>query len=611
MRLTGSAVAVSIAAGLALTGCGGRQHAALPPQTAGARTRLSVHPAGESGFAGTRATFEHSLVCDNGVLIANYAKQYGITTIFVPVGGDDIGSLLAGNPTTVKNLQAMMSVATVYMVSGDVSWLSSPTSVPADVPNLGKIAAMYPSLGGILYAVDPEQSAQWNTGGRQTVIQNYFTLVQTLLDAPAQQQFAQTWFLAHADFGSVKVGNSGSTMLQDLESSQGLTGVDLLVPGNSAATQFKNVQNDLSQLVKPFWVESSAVKYNPAGYYGKSPSYLKTNQQQLAADIEAQSTSLAGLQMNGWSDLYDSLQSILPQPPVFNGVLPTGPLVPAAGTTYLGAYVNPNGTGQTPAQTLAFETSIGRTLAYNMHFYGFRQNFPGSQETDDIQHGRIPVIAWNCGDTDARIASGADDGIITTRAKALKAFGAPVMVRWFWEANLNDTNDPPRTQCYDPNTDLPDGYFSPEEYIAAWRHVHQLFVSAGATNVVWLWCVANAHGGPSQYYPGDDVVDWVGIDDYDDNNVSMQSLFYIPDNELAQFQEKPFMVTETGAHPNAQSVFLTNAASVLQNDYPWIRALGYLDSKGTYQNWVLTQSGLSLFTTFAQSPYMSAMYPGG
>jgi len=39
-----------------------------------------------SGFSAMRVTFEHSLICDNGVLDAAYALKYGITTIFVPVG---------------------------------------------------------------------------------------------------------------------------------------------------------------------------------------------------------------------------------------------------------------------------------------------------------------------------------------------------------------------------------------------------------------------------------------------------------------------------------------------------------------------------------------------
>lgn len=606
MKVSYISCCAALALAYALAGCSGAAAPHMTPQAERTSARAATHAAAAYGLDGVRAVFEHSLVCDNGILIANYAKKYGIGTIFVPVGGDDLSSLLAGNPTTVKNLQAMMAVAKVYMVSGDVSWLSTPTTLPADVPSLAKIAGMYPQLAGIYYAVDPELSPQWNGSGRKALIQQYFTLVQTLLSAPQAAAFAQTWFLAHTDFATNQ-GTNGSSMLQQLQAAGGVTGVDVLDGGNTAQIQFQNITPALPQLDKPFWVEANAGRYDRNSYYGKSPSYLKSNLAQLRQQIQAQNANLAGIDANGWSDLYDSLQSVLPQPPVFTGVLASGPLVPSAGTTYLGEYINPNGTGQTAPGTLAFEKSLGRTLAYNLHFYGFKEKFPGKLEADDVARGRLPIEAWNCGDTDANVVAGADDAIINAKAAALKSFGHPIMVRWFWEPNLDDTNDAPRTQCYDPNTDLPNGYFSPAEYIAAWHHVHDLFVKAGATNVIWLWCTANAHGGPSQYYPGDDVVDWVGYDDYDDFDVSMDKTFFISQNELSQFQEKPMMITETGAHASAQSVFLTGAAGVLKNNYPWVRAIGYLDSKGSHQDWVLSQTGLALFKTFASDPYMSAM----
>jgi hypothetical protein len=69
------------------------------------------------------------------------------------------------------------------------------------------------------------------------------------------------------------------------------------------------------------------------------------------------------------------------------------------------------------------------------------------------------------------------------------------------------------------------------------------------------------------------------------------------------------MITETGAHAAVQTSFLTGAANELQTDFPWVRAIGYLDSEGTHQNWVLGSGGLSTFATFAQSPYMSAVPP--
>ena len=324
-----------------------------------------------------RATFLHSLICDNGILIANYAKRYGVTTIFVPVSGDDISSLVAGNPTTVKNLNAMTAVANTYIVTGDVSWLNAPTTVPADVTALVRVAQLYPQLKGVLYAIDPESAPSWATHKAAT-IRSYFTLLSTLLGAPGASAFSKVILPAHADFATLpnSGGTASPTMLQELVRLRGVSAIALIAPGNSESIQYANVSAALPQITKPFWLEASTSKYVPSSYYGVSQSTLRTNLSQLKQAVLAQNARLSGIEVNGWNDLYNSVQSVFPQPPVFTGTLATGPLVPPNGSSYLGAFVNADGTGQTPTGTAAFETQIGRTLAFNMHFYQWTQPFP-------------------------------------------------------------------------------------------------------------------------------------------------------------------------------------------------------------------------------------------
>jgi hypothetical protein len=64
---------------------------------------------------------------------------------------------------------------------------------------------------------------------------------------------------------------------------------------------------------------------------------------------------------------------------------------------------------------------------------------------------------------------------------------------------------------------------------------------------------------------------------------------------------------ETGALAAKQAAFLDGGASVLQSQFPQVRAIGYLDAEGSSQDWVLSPAGLAAFTTFANSPYLSAM----
>jgi len=58
---------------------------------------------------------------------------------------------------------------------------------------------------------------------------------------------------------------------------------------------------------------------------------------------------------------------------------------------------------------------------------------------------------------------------------------------------------------------------TPQDYIEAWRHVHDIFVSRGAGKVKWVWgpnvsCGSAVDFAP--YYPGSDVVDVLALDGY-------------------------------------------------------------------------------------------------
>jgi hypothetical protein len=60
---------------------------------------------------------------------------------------------------------------------------------------------------------------------------------------------------------------------------------------------------------------------------------------------------------------------------------------------------------------------------------------------------------------------------------------------------------------------------NPESFKAAWKHVVQYFRDNGVTNVSWQWSIGWNDAGMlvgtfRDYYPGDDYVDWTGIDAY-------------------------------------------------------------------------------------------------
>ena len=112
------------------------------------------------------------------------------------------------------------------------------------------------------------------------------------------------------------------------------------------------------------------------------------------------------------------------------------------------------------------------------------------------------MISWG-GTYLNRVLDGSYDTMIRARANALKALAGPVMLRWFAEMDA---------VIYDN-----DEIQSPAQFVSAWRRMHDIFQSQGATNVQWVWCpnaYAFSTGEAQQMYPGDAYVDWICADGY-------------------------------------------------------------------------------------------------
>jgi hypothetical protein len=187
------------------------------------------------------------------------------------------------------------------------------------------------------------------------------------------------------------------------------------------------------------------------------------------------------------------------------------------------------------------EQSFGRKYDLVQSYYPFATAFPTWRETYNISMGRTPVIGWNgIKDVDS-VASGAYDAMIHTRARDVKALGAPVVIRFAWE--MDGAANPVK-----PN--------NAPGYVAQWRRIHSIFAQEGATNVIWMWC-PNAwgidNGSAQPFYPGDDVVDWIGADGYDFAPVKPKAkhatfeAIFAKSYDYAKAHNKPFTIGEFGA----------------------------------------------------------------
>jgi len=557
-------------------------------------------PPSLAGFSAMKVTLSRTLIADQGKVVANYARLYGIKTIFLQISGDDVDLLDVHDPLTTENLNALFDVAHVFAVVGSPSWLDTPRTVPAIVASfVTQIAPSYPRFAGILYDITPDVSQE----------RAYFELLDTLFGGATTWTYGTTLLEANPRWWRQpdRNGHRSPSWLQEAESYPAVKEIYLDMDGHSAESQMTHdVIKAGPTLTKPFLSGADDTTKQGNSYYDARPERLAENLRVVADRLRALNPAFAGTSLDGWADDYDAVQLTLPQPTSHQNPKPTGPLVPPPGRIYIGAFVAPDRSRGGPADVKKFETQIGRKLALDQHFRAFFKPLIEKEDYGDIANGRVPSLGLDCGTTDANIAQGNEDAQLQTLAAAAKSFAHPIFLRFFWEMNLPLQTS--RKECWDPLTDLPGYRLSPAWFIAAWRHMHAVFVAAGATNVIWVWNESGAGPIPAAYYPGDDVVDWVGVDYYDRNNGRFLSDFVPLLNSISQY-DKPLMIGETGAQPQIQPSYFSEIAESLGAVYPQIKSIAYFDSSGglTSGNWTLSPKGIAAYGAMGRRPYFSAM----
>ncbi|HZM54819.1 MAG TPA: glycosyl hydrolase, partial [Acidimicrobiales bacterium] len=163
-------------------------------------------------------------------------------------------------------------------------------------------------------------------------------------------------------------------------------------------------------------------------------------------------------------------------------------------------------------------------------FAGWPWGFPAEQMNEIAAAGAEPEVTWEPWnyqlgiDQDTYslpgIASGEFDSYITAWAQGAAAWSKPLILRFAHEMNGNWY---PWSIGVNGNTSA--------EYIAAFRHIHDLFAAAGATNVEWMWS-PNVLGGStsdmSTEYPGTAYVNVIGLDGYNFGTATSNSTWESP-----------------------------------------------------------------------------------
>ncbi|MCA2211800.1 cellulose binding domain-containing protein [Jidongwangia harbinensis] len=213
------------------------------------------------------------------------------------------------------------------------------------------------------------------------------------------------------------------------------------------------------------------------------------------------------------------------------------------------------------------------------------------------------------------IVGGRWDSYIRARGAEFAAVGGPLMVRWGHEFNgnwypwgiVNNNSDP-------------------SLYVRAYRHVHDLVVAAGATNVQWIWCFNNGstpdapYNDPARSYPGDGYVDWVAIDGYNwgvapswdpagNYWTSFDTMFagaYQKARAIAP--RRPVMIAETASSEDGgnKAQWISDTSASLQSGrYPDLKSVLYFD-QDKEERWSGTSSSTAqaAFRTWVNQPFM-------
>ncbi|MFH0919169.1 MAG: glycosyl hydrolase [Fibrobacterota bacterium] len=187
------------------------------------------------------------------------------------------------------------------------------------------------------------------------------------------------------------------------------------------------------------------------------------------------------------------------------------------------------------------------------------------------------------------LASGAFDGYIRSWAREAVRFGKPFFLRpghemsnpWYsWSQQYGNT---------------------PGAFKAFWQRVYRLFQEEGARNAAFVWNPYTP--ADTAFYPGDDFVDWIGLDIFNFGSLSQEGIwmdFYITTKLLydaVKFANKPILVAETGcaaAGGNKNNWYRDMFHSLAAGNFPLIKALVLFDTP-----LAITPTGISVDLGFS------------
>lgn len=242
------------------------------------------------------------------------------------------------------------------------------------------------------------------------------------------------------------------------------------------------------------------------------------------------------------------------------------------------------------------ESDAGRQYDVVYRFHDIDDVIPTPDEKKVVEDGRLLHVSIDARQFDgprvqwSEVAAGRHDAALRQQARGIAALRRPVFVTFEHEADQPDK----QIQGTGP------------EFVAAWRHVREVYRAAGATNAVWAWVMmgtADSLPRAAKLWPGNDVVDWISWNVYNPSGCRVgginpdrylsfadsAKIFYgwLNDNRLSLGIDttKPMMISETGSvlyQDAARTAGWYAAIPGALRAMPEIKAITLFDHTGNY-----------------------------
>ena len=192
------------------------------------------------------------------------------------------------------------------------------------------------------------------------------------------------------------------------------------------------------------------------------------------------------------------------------------------------------------------------------------------------------------------LLSGRYDAYIREFATKAKEWGHPFFLRFNWEMNGFWF---PWSEGVNGNTT--------GQYVAAWRHVHDIFTQVGATNATWVWCpnidLSGALIPLGRVYPGDDYVDWTALDGFNWGDrvgspgwQSFNQVFHRTYRRIVTkvAPTKPMMLAEVASTDKGgnKPAWIRDMFDKVRHKYRKVRAVIWYDVDDRGTNWPIERS---------------------